>query len=207
MSELTHYGVKGMRWGVRKERTKPSFNERRQVRKLKGAYKASVKGLQRRTRMADDDRTALALAEKNYEKYQQKSQGFTKRTREKRDIEVQNAEWEVNRKAKALKDAETKQVRSKMIMDDRTRELVDYVNSLNDKYGKENVKQLTMRKTSVKAGEQFVIQNVYKTGLRVQDLPFIGQKVVGKQLSEWEKEYRYNEMNKDEQEQLKKYRK
>lgn len=206
MSELKHYGVKGMKWGVRKDRDKPSYGERRQVRKLKGAYKSAVKGVQRRTEMADDDRTALARSEKAYETIQKKGRGFTKATREQRDRDVQNAELDVNRRNEALKKAEINQRRAQMIMNDRTKELADYVNSLNEKYGKEKVKQLELRSKPLKAGSQYVLENVYKTGIRVQDFPVIGRQIVGKQLAQWEEEYRYKERVANEDETLTKYR-
>lgn len=193
-SELTHYGVPGMKWGVRKDRTKPSYGERRTVRKLKGAYRSAIKGVQQRTQMADADRLALANAEKNYENKQKKGRGVFKSTREKRNIEVQNAELLIQRKLKAMEEAAYKQNRSLDILADREKELKSYVDSLNEKYGSLNVKQLQMRNRNISAGKQFEITNTYKTGIRAQDLPIIGKRIVGKQLAEWEKEYRRNDM-------------
>lgn len=197
MSELVHYGVKGMKWGVRKDRTKPSYGERRQVRKLKGAYRSAIKGVQQRARMADSDRLALANAEKNYENQQKKGRGILKSTREKRDIAVQNAELLVQRKLKAMEEATYKQDRSLYILADREKELKSYVDSLNEKYGSINVKQLQPRKHNIPASEQLVITNTYRTGIRAQDLPVIGKRIVGKQLSQWEKEYRRNDMEEE----------
>lgn len=188
--ELTHYGIPGMKWGVRKDRIKPSFSENRQIRKLKGEYKSALKNAKMRTQMADEDRNRVAKADAYYEKLQKKGLGITKKTKEKRSMDLQNAEVILKKRLQAKEIAEGNQERAMDILNTRSRNLEKAVRDLTEKYGKENVKQLQLRKNAVKAGKDFVIENVFKTGLRIQDVPFIGQNITGKQVAQWEREIR-----------------
>lgn len=195
-SEILHYGILGMKWGVRRtpeelgHRTKPSFSENRNVRKLKGEYKSALKNAKMRTQMADEDREKVAKADAYYEKLQKRGLGITKKTKEKRSIDIQNAETLLKKRLNAREIAEGNQERAMDILAERSRNLEKAVRELTEKYGKENVKQLQMRKRAVKAGEDFVIENVFKTGLRIQDVPIIGRNITGKQVAQWERETR-----------------
>lgn len=189
-SELLHYGIPGMKWGVRKDRTKPSYKENRQIRKLKGEYKSALKNAKMRTQMADSDRKEVAKADAYYEKLQKKGLGVRKKTKDQRSVDLQNAETLLKKRLNAREIAEGNQERAMDILEKRSRNLEKAVKDLSDKYGKENVKQLQTRKKAVKAGKDYVIENVFKTGLRIQDVPIIGRNIAGKQIAQWEREIR-----------------
>lgn len=191
MSELKHYGVLGMKWGVRKDRTKPSFGERRKVRKLKGEYVSAKKNVRNRESLAKNDRELVEFAEKNYQKKVSAANKFTldQAKRNERYNNMIVAEQQLERKRDWAEISEVNRRRAREILTVRTDNLIKYVDELNKAYGEDNVKQLKTKEKLTQNGKDYVTETYFKTGVRVQNLPVVGRAVSSKQIAKWEKEY------------------
>lgn len=205
MSELKHYGVLGMKWGVRKDRTRPSFGERRKVRKLKGEYVSAKKNVRNRESLAKNDRELVKYAEKNYQKKVSAANKFTlnQAKRNERYNSMIVAEQQLERKRDWAETSEVNRRRAREILAVRTGNLIKYVDSLNKTYGEDNVKQLKTKEKLTQNGKDYMEETYFKTGVRVQNLPVIGRAVSSRQIAKWEKEYQDELRERDIEKRLK----
>lgn len=197
-NELKHYGVIGMKWGIR-----------RTPEQLGHAPKAERKAFKKQLR-ADEkqwrsNRRKVAIATKEYEKAAEGYSGM-KAVAQAKMGEVEKAyskmvmPWnrqkkqdEINRLNKELegilKRSEIEAGRMKRAEEQLDRQIdntLNFVDQCMEKYGSDNVKQLKPK--IIAKGKDYAREGL-KTGVNTSNIPFIGQYVSGKQISEWAREW------------------
>lgn len=182
-SVLTHYGVKGMKWGVRKDR--PTRSERKQREKLTKDVAAAQKYVKIRSGMQENAARASDEASRNY----QKALGKTTLpwNKKKKQDAIDKASEQLQKRMTEEQDTRWKSDRAIKLANDKRTALESYVDALSDKYGEKNVKQLKYKNARV--GEM-VVQNLVKTGLRAENFPILGNSVSAKKINQWEREIR-----------------
>lgn len=147
MSELYHYGVKGMKWGIRKDRYLTK-EERKRRRSLERDYDIAKKYGQAANRAVVDTRKNAITIGKNQK-----------------------------------------------LLNDRRKELENYVTELSKKYGRENVRQL--KEEAVKRGKYTVssLPKEYKISMTAGDI--LSAIAFGGGLSEAGRASRWNQMLSD----------
>lgn len=188
-NELTHYGVPGMKWGVRKDRT--SKSERKERKRLTKDLAAANKYMKTRAQMykkASDDTYA---ANKQYERALSRPALPWKRA--KKEAAISRADANLQKTMTTEQESRWKKERATKIGKEKKEALKSYVDALNKKYGKENVRQLEEK--NIRIGKTFFEKNpivieTLKTGVRTENLPAIGNMVSAKKINEWEKSIR-----------------
>lgn len=188
--ELTHYGILGMKWGVRRTpeqlgHARPTRQERKQRKKLTKDLAASQRYVKTRHEMYEDARKASDEASADYEKALSKTV-FPWNKKKKQD-EIDRTSAVLQKRMTEEQETRWKADRAMAIGDEKEKALKSYVDALTEKYGIENVKQLKPKQ--IKAGETFVI-NTFKVGLRAENFPVIGNSVSAKKINNWEREIR-----------------
>lgn len=167
--ELKHYGVLGMKWGVRKALSKTARKQyrldAREKRKQLRRTSSSAKYL-KNTRSADVEASGrLKDATKSRAKAETKifsRQDAIKSTQKDLDKAIRNRETT----REAYKRAER-------IYKSDEKKYIKMTNSMVNKYGKESVKQISYKK--IGDGEEW-INSVLKTSPNVNQIPFVGAK-------------------------------
>lgn len=186
---IAHYGVKGMKWGVRKDR--PNRSERRERRRLTKDVAAAQKYVKMRTQMNDANQNIANEAEAEYRKALSKT--VLPWNKGKKQKAVSNAGDNLNRAMENLQETRWRMDRALSIGTEKQKALEGYVDALTKKYGQDSVKQLKPK--YMNAGENFII-NTVKTGPRAENFPVIGNMVSAKKINQWEAQIREELMDK-----------
>lgn len=203
-TELIHYGIIGMKWGIRRTPEqlghKPTRSEKKQRKKLTKDLAASQKYVKTRTEMYEDAKKASDSANKDYEKALSKT--VLPWNKRKKQAAIDEASERLQKRMTDEQETRWKADRALNIGKEKEAALKSYVDALSEKYGKENVKQLESKE--IKIGKTFVI-NTLKTGIRAENFPILGNAVSAKKINQWEREIR-EEIAKKRSESLQKNR-
>lgn len=173
--ELYHYGVKGMKWGVRRDK---QYREDNKIRKsLKRQTAATKKHLATRGEMAANTKAATRSAEYDYRQANKKIT-FSK-------AKKRAAIAEATKKLRDANDAhledQAEYLRAERHYDTVSAKYKAHVDKMIKDYGSENVKSLKTK--TVSYGEQYV-KNVVKTGITIANIPIIGTMYTGNLVSD-----------------------
>lgn len=167
-NELYHYGVKGMKWGQRKDR--------KQGRKLTRQVAAAKRNLRETASDASADESEYRTADSAYRKA--KSSFALSRTKKQERVDA--AEQELNRASAKAELSRAKVVRANDIYDSSAKKLESHIAEMSVKYGSESVKQIS--KKQYKLGENYT-KEMIKTWVTVADLPLVGTAYTGNFVS------------------------
>lgn len=176
---LEHYGVKGMKWGVRRDRS-----ERKEFRKLNRRVAASEINLKNRARMEVSARKGLRKIKKAQRKAMTKSMrpSFSKKKKLARLDEATRA---VSKAMKEYEFTKAELSRAERIYNSQAKKLSQHVNSMMKKYGKDSV---DVRTVNVKArsnllfGEKYC-KSVLNTGVTFTNFPIFGKMWAGSYIN------------------------
>ncbi len=202
MSELYHFGIKGMKWGVRRTPEqlghRPTKEQKKERKRLTKDLAAAQQNLKTKTKVTQSAREMGAGADSIYEKTIKRSAIFYG-GKERKEKAVIDASDRFNKVYKMMEFPESRKIRAEDFYKEKRKALVDYVDALTKEYGAENVKQL--KTTTVYTGKKFMVskknrldelyvEDMIKTGLRTENIPIIGANRTGKKVAAWEKKQR-----------------
>lgn len=174
-SELYHYGVIGMKWGVR--RTPEQLADNRTTKRLKRNVSAGYRNLKVKGKLAAEDE----LAYKSKHETLRKELSRPALSQRKKLERIEEAEREVtNAGAKHIK-SQAEYKRAERIYDSDVSALKNHVNSMIEKYGEESVGRIKTKTVTI--GNAYVKEKV-KTGITLSNLPLIGTYTSGKYIGQ-----------------------
>lgn len=170
MSELKHYGVLGMKWGVRKDA--PSKSERKERKRLTKNLAAAQQNLRIRYKTNVANIRNANLQEHKLEKESGKRVLPWHRREQDRKIEI--AERRLDKVLDSLASSKSRYENAVTYENNVSSDLVNYVDGLTKKYGKENVKQLGVKSVVIGRGYFKKVFPMIKTGIVSENIPVIG---------------------------------
>lgn len=205
--ELQHYGILGMKWGVRRTPEqlghRPTREERKEGRVAARHVAAAKRNLRWKGDTFKEAEDNLYEAKKNYEQASKKISLFRKNRLERmrKASEDLTAAFELAERPRAEMD------QARRIYDKAAKEMWDHNQKLIKKYGKENVKELetismeygfTLKKQGWFTNEYTAfVDEVLATGPTVANIPFIGQRYTGAYIAKQELEDRDERFDKE----------
>lgn len=191
-SELYHWGIKGMKWGVRRFQN-PDGTLTAQGKQRYKDYKSDQSTRRSLTRhVAADKKNLKARGEamnevtKNYNDAQEQMRKASSKvfiSKKKRQELVDEANANLTKAGEELEKRRADLNRAERIYNKDAEALFKHVDDMTKKYGSENVKSLDTKK--VKLGEYYSIDAI-KTGVTVADMPLVGRWYSGNYTSKQE---------------------
>lgn len=190
--ELYHWGIKGMKWGVRRFQN-PDGTLTAQGKQRYKDYKSDQSTRRNLTRhVAADKKNLKARGEamnevtKNYNDAQEQMRKASSKvfiSKKKRQELVDEADANLTKAGEELEKRRADLNRAERIYNKDAEALFKHVDDMTKKYGSENVKSLDTKK--VKLGEYYSIDAI-KTGVTVADMPLVGRWYSGNYTSKQE---------------------
>ena len=190
--ELYHWGIKGMKWGVRRFQNKDGTLTPQGKQRYKD-YKSDQSTRKSLTRHVAADKKnlkargeAMNEVQKNYddaEEQMRKAQSKVFISRKKRDALIDEASANLSKAGEELEKRRADLNRAERVYNKDAEALFDHVDNMTKKYGSENVKSLDTKKVSL---GQYYSMEVIKTGITVADMPLIGRWYSGNYTSRQE---------------------
>ena len=190
--ELYHWGIKGMKWGVRRFQN-PDGTLTAQGKQRYKDYKSDQSTRRNLTRhVAADKKNLKARGEamnevtKNYNDAQEQMRKASSKvfiSKKKRQELVDEANANLTKAGEELEKRRADLNRAERIYNKDAEALFKHVDDMTKKYGSENVKSLDTKK--VKLGEYYSIDAI-KTGVTVADMPLVGRWYSGNYTSKQE---------------------
>lgn len=189
--ELKHYGVKGMKWGVIRDRTKDYLKTNTMKRHLA----AGKKVVKLRGRMLDDAEDSYKNAEKSY----QKALSRPGISRQKKMDRINEATAELTKSGLDRQRYNTDVNRAIKMYNQDFKAYEKHVKTLINKYGDKHASKLD--KKTIDIGRNYTFDFI-KTGVTIADLPGIGTYYSGRYISKKENEDRRKLLDKMSDKQL-----
>lgn len=190
--ELYHYGIKGMRWGVRRFQNEDGTLTAQGRQRYKD-YRSDQSTRRSLTRhVAADKKNLKARGEamnevtKNYNDAQEQMRKASSKvfiSGKKRQELMDEAAANLTKAGEELEKRRADLNRAERIYNKDAEALFKHVDDMIKKYGSENVKSLDTKK--VKLGEYYSIDAI-KTGVTVADMPLVGRWYSGNYTSKQE---------------------
>lgn len=203
--ELEHYGILGMKWGVRRtpeQLGRPTRSEKKELKTAKRHVSAAKRNLRWKGDTYKEAEENILTAKENYEAASKKMALF----RKNRLARMKEASEKLTEAFEMAERPRSEMEMARKIYNDAAKEMWDINNKLVEKYGKTKVKDIktynmqfgiTNYKSNLFSEEYTSFEEtVIDTGLTVANIPFYGQRYTGKYISEKEIPYREEEFNK-----------
>lgn len=184
--ELYHFGVKGMKWGVRRDKQYRSDNRTR--RKLKRRVAAAANNLKAYGKISNADEREYHEAEKAYRKAQSRVFSFGS----KRRAEIEAASRALSEAGDKVMKSRAELNRAERIYDKAADKYTAHVNAMINRHGSDNVKNIKTKDVNI--GEMYV-KDMIKTGITLADMPLIGKAYSGSYISREEHKDRNERIN------------
>lgn len=189
-NSLQHYGILGMKWGVRRTPEqlghKPTKEERKETKTLKRQTAAAIKNMKEHGEIVKEYGSAVSKAEQAYEKANKKMYLFKKNRYKAIEAASENLSNTLKLAEKPQADFE----RSIDLYEKTAKKLLDNNKKMIEKYGKDTIKELQTKNIQYGITDEQTglftrsytayVGNVLKTGPTVVSIPWYGQRYTGK---------------------------
>lgn len=173
---IEHYGVLGMKWGVRRSLDKSgrkSYRKDAKAKRVQLRKTAASEKYMKRTYEKDADAAGQVRAAA-------KARGKAETKIFGRDEAIRSSQKDLDRAVKNRESSREAYLRSERIYKNNESKFNSMAETMKAKYGKDSVKDYSTKQ--IAQGEEWT-NNVIKFGLNVTDLPLLGNKYNGKYIT------------------------